>query len=427
LTRAEFLLLAALAWLPAESARAALARRRQAPGAAPDSQPQRIAGVIEAFDRQGFHRTGTDVDHISGEWLEREAARRGADTTRETFPLQRFDLRAAYVEIGGRRLDGLPLFDGGTTGPGGIVARLGPAGSGSPLLLATLDAAAISSEGRFLEALRRSGQPRGIVAVTKGAHPGLSPSNAVSFANPYGVPVLQVSSEHEAWLRERAAGLAEATLVVDAARTAATARNVVATIRGANPALAPLFVITPRSGWFHCASERGGGIACWLEMIGILSATSPMRRVVFIASSGHELGHLGLDAALESRPGIVRSASAWIHLGANIGAAGGRPRLQASDDAMEAVAAAALERAGAPVDQRMPRGTVPAGEARNIHVGGGRYVSLLGSGPYFHNIADRFPAAVDVPAVARFAQALSDCAARLAGSDPPARDAPREG
>jgi hypothetical protein len=49
---------------------------------------------------------------------------------------------------------------------------------------------------------------------------------------------------------------------------------------------------------------------------------------------------------------------------------------------------------------------VPAGEARNIHVGGGRYVSLLGTSPYFHSAADRFPDAVDVPAVARYAAAV---------------------
>ena len=76
----------------------------------------------------------------------------------------------------------------------------------------------------------------------------------------------------------------------------------------------------------------------------------------------------------------------------------------------------ALTRANAAVKQRVPRGTVPDGEARNIHVGGGRYVSLLGSSPFFHNQSDRWPTAVDLPAVARFAGGLADVAIALAST-----------
>jgi hypothetical protein len=136
--------------------------------------------------------------------------------------------------------------------------------------------------------------------------------------------------------------------------------------------------------------------------------------VEFVASSGHELGHLGLDAFIAERRALVKSAAAWIHLGANIGAAGGRMRLQSSDDQMEERALASLARAGTSVADRVPRGTVPAGEARNIHVGGGRYVSLLGSGPYFHSLADRWPVAVDPAAVSRYAAAVADLVTTLA-------------
>jgi hypothetical protein len=135
---------------------------------------------------------------------------------------------------------------------------------------------------------------------------------------------------------------------------------------------------------------------------------------LFIASSGHELGHLGLDSFIERQPDLVKRATAWIHLGANIGAAGGRMRLQTSDDAIENAANEALERVGAEVAQRVPRGTVPAGEARNIHIGGGRYVSLLGTSPRFHNPDDRWPEAVDLDSVGRFAAAVGELAVTLA-------------
>jgi hypothetical protein len=144
------------------------------------------------------------------------------------------------------------------------------------------------------------------------------------------------------------------------------------------------------------------------------AAVRPPRTIEFVASSGHELGHLGLDAFIAERRGLVKTAAAWVHLGANIGAAGGRMRLQAADDQMEERASAALARAGTSIADRVARGTVPAGEARNIHLGGGRYVSMLGSGPYFHSLADRWPAVVDVPAIAGYAAAVAELVITLA-------------
>ena len=82
----------------------------------------------------------------------------------------------------------------------------------------------------------------------------------------------------------------------------------------------------------------------------------------------------GLDAFIERRPGLVPQAKAWIHLGANIGAARGPGNiLQASDDAMETMLAEAMTGAGLRIDHRLPRGAVPRGEAFNVHRGGGRF------------------------------------------------------
>ena len=121
-----------------------------------------------------------------------------------------------------------------------------------------------------------------------------------------------------------------------------------------------------------------------------------------------------LDAFLNKRRDLIKGAAAWIHLGANIGAARGVPRLQASDDRIEAITAEALTRSGADVTARVARGTRLGGEARNIHDGGGRYISLLGSGPFFHNADDRWPASVDVAAVSRFSQAIAQVTLVLA-------------
>jgi hypothetical protein len=62
----------------------------------------------------------------------------------------------------------------------------------------------------------------------------------------------------------------------------------------------------------------------------------------------------------------------------------------------------------------MPRGFVPLGEARNIQRGGGRYISIVGRNGLFHHPADRWPEAVDVNSVARYAAAFVRVATALA-------------
>jgi hypothetical protein len=411
LTRGEFLRLTVGA-----SFATGLLARFPASLAAQSSIDERISRAIAEYDAQGIHRTATGTDNASGEWLRGQAEQAGAAARLESFDLDRVDVDAAYVESDGRRIDGLPFFDGAFTNERGVLATLGPPEAARPLALVTLTAAAISTEGQSLSDLRRSGRFEGIVAVTNGAHAGLSPSNAAAFANPYGTPVLQVSSEEGAWLEERSRLQHDVRFVANAVRTPTRGSNVVAVVAGRQPNLTPVVVMTPRSGWWHCAGERGGGIACWLEIIRVVAAKPGERTLLCVASSGHELGHFGLDRFIERRPGLIKDAAAWIHLGADVGAAGGAMRLQSSDEQIEAIANASLARANAVVAQHVPRGTVPGGEARNIHVGGGRYVSLLGGSPFFHNLADRWPDAVNVTAVAQFAAAVSDVATTLTAS-----------
>lgn len=411
ISRAEFLRLIALGvptW--------ALTRAAQVFAQTNADRRRRVSDLIQTYDNQGVHRTATIVDNASADWLRQLATVAGGDAHLSSFPLRQVNIQAAYLEADGKRIEGVPFFDGGFTGDTGIVGSLGLPGSMADIALVTIDSSGIGTEGRSLENLRRNGAHRAIVAVTTTETAGLTLSNASAFANPYGIPVLQVASENRPRLTELAASGARITYVVAAGRNPSEALNVVVSVAGRRPDLAPVVVMTPRSGWWQCASERGGGLACWMESIRSVSAAKPLRPAIFIASSGHELGHYGLDAFLKEHPALIKDAAAWIHLGANIGAAGGQMRLQASDDDVEGRMAKALDGATATVGQRVPRGTVPAGEARNIHVGGGRYVSLLGSGKFFHTQQDRWPVAVDVDAVTRFATAVSNLAVAIAGS-----------
>jgi hypothetical protein len=96
-----------------------------------------------------------------------------------------------------------------------------------------------------------------------------------------------------------------------------------------------------------------------------------------------------------------------VHWGANLGAAGGTLSVMSADDELRALAAAELANAGQKPDLLTPAAQVPSGETRDIHLAGGRYVTLVGSNPLFHLPQDRLPHAVDVAAVTRIAAAAA--------------------
>merc|ERR1712060_700481 len=97
----------------------------------------------------------------------------------------------------------------------------------------------------------------------------------------------------------------------------AEAFNVTAEVPGTDASLAPVIVFTPRSGWWSCAVERASGLAAFLEILRVVVASKPARTVVFLANTGHELGHLGMRSLRQQRPGYFAQAHLCVHIGAN--------------------------------------------------------------------------------------------------------------
>ena len=230
----------------------------------------------------------------------------------------------------------------------------------------------------------------------------------------YGVPDLLVPSEHGPALLEAAARGATVRVVADVRRVPSPVRNIIATVAGRDPSARPVVVMTPRSGWWHCASERGGGLACWLAVLAALRDAPPAAAVTLVASSGHELGHIGLDDFMARRPRLVSDAT-WLHFGANIGAAGGKLNLQSPNEDLRALETRELQASKRPVDALSPPTQVPFGESRAIHRAGGRYLTFVGSNDLFHLVEDRWPHAVDPETIARCAMAAGRIAVAMAG------------
>ena len=388
-------------------------------GAGAETMEKRVERILREYDAQGIHRTATEGDERCARWLADEARRLGAESTLESMPFSRIDVAGCFVEVGDQRIEGVPLFDAPFSSREGLVGKLAPAGAGaSDEIGFWLDAMPDAAGGKKFIDHRRTTSQAALIAVTGGEKyrlsPGLALLNAESYEHPFGPPVVQVSSEARAAI-EGAAGR-QVRLVAHAVRKDVQAFNTVATVAGRDRSLAPVGVMTPRSGWWQCASERGGGIAVWVEILAAVASAKPVRTVNFVASTGHELGHYGLDRYLESRRELIAGTRAWIHLGANF-TTSVRPqvRMQFSDTEMRSLALEALGRHGLAPDVETPIGQEPIGEARNVSQGG-RYISITGFNGRFHQPADRFPDAVDLNKAIAFAKAYSEIALALAAA-----------
>jgi hypothetical protein len=374
----------------------------------------RATAWLAAWDAQGIHRTGTAGDEAGAAWLAHEAAALGAMVEEERFGFNRLDPVACYLEINGERIAGVPVFDAPPTDAMGIAGRMAAVGSVAEIAVAELGPRSVYS-GEF-GGLRRTAGHRALAVICRGEAAGLALINAEQFKTTYGMPAIHVSSEAGERVRRAASTRAAARLVSHSQWSLANAANTVATIKGSGSDKPPLVVMTPRSSWWQSTAERGGGIVCWLESLRALIVTPPARDVVFTANTGHELGHLGLDEFLARRLGWDREGGAdWVHFGANIGAAGGRLSLVSNADELRALGLEALGRVGQPPDDASPPTQAPSGETRDVHRAGGRYLTLVGTNRLFHLPQDRWPQAVDVPAIARIAAAGAEIMRRLAG------------
>ena len=382
------------------------------------SAQRRVAHIIETYDRQGWHRTGTQVDRDNAEWLASEIAGLGLEPTLEPFALDRVDPHECYVEIGERRLEGVPLFDATFTSAAGVTGTLGLAGSGADIAVVDSD----SGAARRRE-VRESGA-NALVIATRGPTEGLSLLNAGAFLAPYGPPAIQVDGRSGEWLRERAASGAPARVVAVAERVPTEAYNVTTTVPGSGHARPRLAVNTPRSGWWEVAAERGGGLACWLETMRAVHDSSPARPVFFSANSGHELGFLGMERLVDAHPEHLHAT--WLHFGANIGALSGTVGyLSASTPGLRNLARRQFEALVRRPVSYAPRSEATGGEMAVVdRRGGASFMSLTNDNAYFHMPEDRYPANVDLDVVAQFAAASAAIALELSRSGDPAIESP---
>jgi hypothetical protein len=365
------------------------------------------------YDGFGERRTGSEGDAASAAWLREQVAANGADAALVPIPFPRFIPTRAVLEGPGFAFDGLPLFDGGLTDADGIAGAFGPLDSDAPIAWAEIEANAASLPGNAFAQLRAKSRHAGIVIAPRTKSGGLAPINAQDAEAPFGPPVLQLPGRDAPRLAALAAARTEARLIVQGCRESGLSHNVAASLRGSAP---PLVLLTPRTSWWTCTAERGGGILAWISALSALAAAPRSRGVTAVATCGHELGHIGAHRAVAAQPAIASQSLLVFHLGANLGTAE-EPHLRVRTN----VPGLAERMAAKLIDAGYPGASIEAitggkanGEAHEIESRGGRYLSLIGQNPWFHAPEDRWPVSIDRDRAGAIARAAAAMAVELA-------------
>lgn len=358
---------------------------------------------IRAYEEMGDHRTGREADNAATDWMIAELAAVGVQARPQEWTFPQVGWNDACVRLNGSSVPGVPLFDGALESVSGRLAEPGSAGI-VVTQIAHGDATQFSTAMYpHLDSLVEQGADA-VVLVMGDPDGNHAIRNAEFPRNPRDLAVLQVAPNDAGPVLSGAANAQSADLVIEGWRETKSAANVVASIPGTDPSEKPVTLMTPKSGWYTCAAERGGGIAIWMEVAGRIAANPGRRTLNMVASSGHELHHLGLEHYIEQLGAAAHDVHAWMHLGASIGSRNGQPSYAASDDELFNVATDALNAQG--LERRaFPVGNAGFGEARNIGEINGRFASFLGGHPYFHSPLDTYDRCVDPESLARHTDA----------------------
>ncbi len=166
-----------------------------------------------------------------------------------------------------------------------------------------------------------------------------------------------------------------------------------------------LVVSTPVTSWFTSTCERGPGIAGFLAMARLAKEKFTEHDLVFVATSGHEIGHGGMEHFMRDGAPPPESTAAWAHFGSSLACRD--PVVTAINSSVSMTRT--VERCFAQVEGARFTGEKAAiGELRDVYAANYRhFFGMAGSHKYFHTSADSL-AAVDPALLVPMAKAFAD-------------------
>lgn len=269
---------------------------------------QALYDLVDAYAAIGAHQTGTRAAKQTADWLTEQLEARGAQTSRQRYEFQRYEAEAG-VRIDGREVEAIPYDYEGT----------GEATATAPYTatVTLANSAGRANLDKLLQNADKAGAGLAVIATEHAATGAGTQRRLVHVASGparvrTGIPTLLVSGAESAAL---ATGNVEAQ--ISAKRTKAKGYNVIGWF--GEPTDTPVVIAASYTGRFASAAERGPGLAIGLALAERLHAAG--RSVLFVAVSGVELEHYGLNQFLQTLwSNVAFAPQAVIVLGPSIAA-----------------------------------------------------------------------------------------------------------
>ena len=275
---------------------------------------------VKAYSALGEHRTASKVDRDTSAWLAKQLEGFGFTSKLLPFRVRQFQFDSASLMVSGRSIPCFPLWLPRATAS--VRAPIARAAVKDCVAIVRLPKGAAMTEAHraVIQPLVQEGAAA-IIGVTPSDSGELVVLNSTADAEPWPVPILLVGPPEEMTLR----GATEVAISIQGREEARA--EAFETVGEIGTGKKRIVISTPSSGWFHCAGERGPGIAMWLALARWSSHRESNVRYTFVASSGHELGYRGMHSFLTGPAPRPQDVSVWLHLGASIAARGSTRRL----------------------------------------------------------------------------------------------------
>jgi hypothetical protein len=342
----------------------------------------RLMADINRYETFGVHRYGLESADATLDWIASELTLAGLRVSEQRFRMDRqYVLKIGTLRMGEKLIDIAPQWwPPEDTTSFDLTAPIAP--EGLARLSLPYDRGAYLNDGhraKLAEVFAR--KPKAVLLDI--GHPSgeIFTYNVDQASKPWPVPVLLVAPKDTTILKPGA----EATISVRAAyRRDVKGRNIVATLdRGRGRWLV---ISTPVTSWFTSTCERGPGIAGFLALARLAKQRFAQHDLLFVATSGHEIGHGGMGVFMKDGAPTPKATAAWAHFGSS---------LACRDPVMRAINSSAsmtglVARGFAGIEGvRLTGEKAAIGELREVHAAGyENFFGMAGSHRLFHTAGD---------------------------------------
>jgi hypothetical protein len=361
---------------------------------------------INRYETFGLHRYGLESTDATLDWIASELTLAGLKVSEQRFRMDRqYVLKIGTLRVGNRLIEVVPQWwppENKTSFD--ISAPIAP--DGLARLSLPYDRGAYLNDGHRAKLAEAFAQKPQAVLLDIG-HPSgeIFTYNVDQASKPWPVPVLLVAPKDIALLQP---GVTAMATVRAAYRRDVKGRNIVARLdRGRGRWLV---ISTPVTSWFTSTCERGPGIAGFLAVARLAKQKFPAHDLMFVATSGHEIGHGGMEHFMRSGAPKPAATAAWAHFGSSLACRDPMVRAINSSASLSPL----VDRHFAGIEGTRFTGEKAAiGELREVHAAGyANFFGMAASHKYFHTPADSI-SAVDPARLQPMVKAFADTLAAI--------------